>query len=63
MCHYGTNRPWAVYRMGLSPTPMSSNSEGGRKVKSTPFEIAAKRLESDENVSSVRLITHFLAMK
>ena len=32
-------------------------------VEKSPFEIAAKWLEIDENVNAARLIRHFLALK
>ena len=53
---------WAGYQMDLSPDPhilLTAKSEG---VEKAPSQIAAKRLDIDENVNRACLIRHFLAL-
>ena len=48
--------------MGLSQTSRAPNPKLGRGSEKSPFQIAAKWLEIDENVNSACLIRHFLAL-
>ena len=56
----GTNRnPWVVYGLAdLPPRPLTHKPG----LEKSPFEIASKRLEIDENVNRARLIRQFLAL-
>ena len=63
MCQWGANRnPWAYYRIDLPPDPNVTFNPPNRGVAKYPFEIAAKRLEIDENVKRAHLRTHWLAV-
>ena len=48
--------------MDFTPNPHVALTLLTGAIEPPPFEIAAKRLEMDENVNRARLITHFLAL-
>ena len=62
MCQWGAIRnPLVGYRIGLSPTRASPPTPN-LGVEKSPFQIAAKRLEIDENTNRARLIKHFIVL-
>ena len=60
MCKSGTNRnPWTGYQNGLPPPNHSPPNLSKLEVGKSPFQIAVKRAEIDENVNRARSIRHF----
>ena len=52
----------AISNWPIQDPPRPSNPQNRGGVEKCPFEIAAKRLEINENVNRPRLIRHFLAL-
>ena len=62
MCKWGAKRnPRVGDRTGLFPIPTSPLT-AKLGVEKSPFQMAVKRLQIDENVKRTRLKRHFLAL-